>query len=225
MTYSRDGDETDTELTRTAIEMPSVESDLKNDLYYIRVRLLCDTTAAQFESAVKEAIMTDDIKGIIIDIRDLSDGYSLEPVANMLDVLMPTGTLITGTYSGGVNKVLYTSNESSVSLPIAVLVNAKTTGYAEMFAAVMSDSKNCVIVGETTAGKGTLKQLFSLNDGSGIEVTVAVLNAPVSGAYNGIGVVPDYVVSVPEGFVREDIPSESLDAQFSKAAEAIRAVK
>ncbi len=221
--YTRDGEESEVILTRTTLMRPSVESDLKNGLYYINIAALSDTTASQFETAIKEAVANSSVHGIIIDIRGLDGGTSLEPIANMLDILLPTGTLLSGTFSGGVNKVLYTSNESSVEMPVAVLVEGETRGYSEAFAAVMGDTEGCVIVGTVTAGEGTLRQLYPLNDGSGVEFTVAVINAPVSGAYDGVGVVPDYEVEVGEDFVRTSSPSELTDPQFARAVDALSA--
>ena len=222
--YSRDGAESEVILVCTSLELPSVDSKLVGDIYYINIHMLCATTAAQFETAVKEAVMTDDIAGIVVDMRGRFGGYSLEHVANMLDILLPTGTMVTGTYVDGVNKVLYTSNENSVKLPVAVLVDGGTTGYAELFAAVMADSENGLVVGTPTAGDGALRQLYTLGDGSGVEVTVAMLKSPRSETYHDSGVLPDYIVELPEGFVRDDTPSEALDPQLAKAAEAIRAM-
>ncbi len=221
--YMREGEETEVVLTRTTLMRPSVESDVRDGFYYIHIAALSDTTASQFETAIKEAVANSAVSGIIVDIRGLDGGASLEPIANMLDILLPTGTLISGTFSGGVTKVLYTSNESSVELPVAVLVNGETRGYSEAFAAVMGDSQSCIIVGETTAGEGTLKQLYPLNDGSGVEFTVAVLNAPSSGAYDGVGVMPDYEVAVPDDFAATASPSELTDPQYARALEVLRA--
>lgn len=222
--YNKDGEENAAELTRASAEVPSVEYTMVDDVCYIRVSAFCNTTITQFEYALNAASSSETVAGVIIDVRDLFGGYDLQVAADMLDVLLPTGKLITGVYANDERKVLYTSDENSFSLPVVVLANENTVGFAELFTAVMADSSNCRVVGKTTAGKGTLQQLVKLNDGSGVDITVAVLETPAGNIFNEAGVLPDFEVEPLEGFVRTAIPDETADAQFRKALSVVRSL-
>ncbi len=224
VTYNRSGEEAVVELTRATTESVAVSSTLIDNLYFIRIDKFSGATLTQFRRAVQTAQSTEGVIGIIFDVRDTSGGYDISIIANMLDLLLPTGTMISGNYAGDQVKVLYTSDDKAVNLPMAVLVNEKTTGFAELFAAVLGDADNCRVVGSKTAGKGKLQQLIKLTDGSGVDVTVATLLAPKSGAFDGVGVKLDAEVAVSENFVRTATPDEMTDAQYKRAADAVRAM-
>ncbi|MEG1304110.1 MAG: S41 family peptidase [Oscillospiraceae bacterium] len=225
ISYSRNGTESIAEMTRSVIDTASIESYQMNDIFYIRIKGFNDKTTDQFMSAMNTVSGNDQIKGLVFDVRGIDGGYDLSVAANLLDALLPTGTLLTGTYSGGDVKVLFTSDDKCVSLPMVVLVDGDTQGFAEAFAAVLGDSENCRIVGKLTKGKGTLQQLIQLTDGSGIDITVAVLNAPISGVFNDVGVKPDFEVEAAEGFVRGGEPNELNDAQYKKAVDVLRSIQ
>ncbi len=222
--YNKSGEENAAELTRASAEVPSVEYSMVDDVCYIRVSSFCKTTITQFEYALNAASTSETVTGVIIDMRDLFGGYDPQVAADMLDVLLPTGKLVTGIYANDERKVLFTSDENSFSLPVVIIANENTVGFAELFTAVMADSNSCRVVGKTTAGKGTLQQLVKLNDGSGVDITVAVLETPSGSVYNETGVVPDFEVEPIEGFVRTQIPDETTDAQFRKALSVVRSL-
>jgi len=221
ITYTRNTEESTVELTRSKIEAESVFGALDNGNYYIRIREFCNTTAEQFADVVKDAVESD-ADGIILDLRDLFGGYDLKVAADILDILLPAGTTISAEYKGEAVKVLYTSDADCVNLPMVVLVNENTVGYSELVAAVLADSGNCSIVGKTTAGKGTLQSLFQLTDGSGLDLTVAKLLAPISGSYDEVGVKPAYEAEAGEGFVLADeLPDQLMDVQYKRAIDVI----
>lgn len=221
--YNREGAETAAELTRSTTESTSVTYTQLGDIAYVRVDKMNNTTAAQFERAVYEASANEDSAGIVIDLRDTSGGYDLSVAADMLDVMLPAGDTVKGMYKGGEIKTIYTSDERGVSANAAVLVNDKTYGFAELFAAVMKERDRCEVVGTPTAGHGTLQQLIKLSDGTGVDVTVAELLTASETSYNVTGVQPDYVIQPVEGFILVTQPDEAADAQYKRACDLLRA--
>ncbi len=221
VTYRRDGDETSVDLTRELIESTSVYANKDiSGIGYLRIKDVNLTTEHQFMTAVDTLLEGQPIKGLVIDVRGSFGGYNLDIVANMLNRLVPTGVIISGTYADNSTKTLYTADETSISLPIVVLIDERTVGFTELFAGVLADYDNCKTVGMTTYGKGTLQQVSMLSDGSALDLTVAILNTPVSGSYNRIGIKPDYEVKVEEGFTFSDsTPNEKSDPQLKKAVE------
>lgn len=223
LVYNRSGEENSVDVTATSMATVAVVHSRIDDIYFIRIELVNDLTLNQFKDAVAAAEAETELSGIVLDLRDVFGGYDLSVVAGMLDRLLPNGTTVSGIYKDGESKVLYTSDEEAVSLPIAVMVNEGTVGFVELFAAVMREMADCTIIGRTTAGAGTLQQVVKLTDGSGVAVTVAELTTPNGEKYDAVGVAPDYAVSVPDTFIRVSIPSEQNDPQYAKAAEVVRA--
>ncbi|MCL2539456.1 MAG: PDZ domain-containing protein, partial [Oscillospiraceae bacterium] len=108
VTYSRDGEETAIEVTRELIETTAVYFSREiAGVGYIRFKLFNDNTESQFSSALNTLLSSQEVKGLIFDLRDVSGGYNIEAVAYMLGRLVPTGVIISGTYADGVTKTLY----------------------------------------------------------------------------------------------------------------------
>ena len=221
--YNHDGTETTAELTRSTTESTSVSYAQYNDIAYIRVERMNNTTAAQFARAVSDADMAQGSAGTIIDLRDTSGGYDITVAADMLDALLPAGDSVKGRYKGDEIKTVYTSLEGGTSARTVVLVNEKTTGFAELVAAVMGEQSRCDVVGKPTAGHGTLQQLIKLSDGTGVDVTVAELLTPGESSYNVTGVTPSYEVEAGDSFILVTTPDEALDAQYKRACDILRA--
>ena len=115
-----------------------------------------------------------------------------QDVPDFIKRLLKEGTTMYAVYQDGEKKVLYTSDKTSVSVPV-VLVTNSGTGYAsEMFAIMLKDVADAKTVGTTTMGKGGLQKMFRLPDGSGVELTIAILNPVTSRVYNGTGIAADY---------------------------------
>ena len=222
--YNRSGDEDTVELTRTTTESTSVIYTTIDDIGYIRIDAMNSTTATQFSRAIVEAEAAEGISGIVVDLRDTTGGYDISVAAAILETVLPSGAIINGRYSGNEIKTLFTSDSSGISSPIAVLINENTTGFAELIAAVIADEyENGFVVGKTSAGRGTLQQLIMLSDGSGVDITVAELLTPSGTSFDGVGVKPDYEVDAGENFILTSPPDEISDAQYARAAEALRA--
>lgn len=220
--YTRDGEEITIEVTREQIETTVVYSDRSiPDIGYMRIATFNDNTQKQFMSVLSDLMNKNPVKGLIIDVRDTNGGYDLEMVATMLDRLLPTGVIVSGIFAENTSKILYTSDEVCVEVPIVVLVNENTYGFAELFAGVIGDSPNCATVGVTTYGKGTLQQLTKMSDGYALEMTVAVFTLPISGVYDLEGVKPTYEI-VYKWYDNSNTDIDTTeDTQLVKAIEVI----
>jgi carboxyl-terminal processing protease len=205
------------------LESVAVTGEVVEKIHYVKVSYLWDTAPSQYRRQLQEAedkYEKGEIKGLVVDVRGVDTGHNLKVVADMLDFALPTGTLISGVYRGGEVKVLYTSDANSVTVPIVVLVNEKTTGYAEVFAAAMKDSDVCKgVVGMQTAGKGTLQQLMKLPDGSGVDISVALLKSPRGETFHGVGIAPDSKVPGGGDIIGDD--KYKNDKQYQKAVDIL----
>ena len=90
------------------------------------------------------------------------------------------------------------SDAACIDLPMMVLVNENTASAAELFSSALRDYGKAKLIGETTYGKGTMQTIMPLYDGSAISVSQNMYSPPVSDNYEGVGVVPDVEVSLPD---------------------------
>jgi len=211
------------ELTCRSINVPSVSyrslSDYsQNNIGYIRIKKFNTATSDQFSDAMNQVI-GDNSEALIIDLRNTSGGNA-RAVAQILDRLLPAGDLYSVTYGDGTTKVMAVSDADSTNLPITVLVNKKTSGYAELFTQVIKDYGKGKIIGEKTAGVGSLQEIYELSDGSALSFTIGVFNTPKGTQFNKVGIEPDYVVSMDELFYEYiDFIETEQDLQIVKAIE------
>ena len=123
-----------------------------------------------------------------------------------VDYLVPDGDgteIGSYTYPGG-EYVYYATDGHHVRVPIAVLCNGGTASASELFAGAMRDFNDagiidCVIIDDTTYGKGVVQTSYNLSDGSGITYTIGYCNPPSRVNCNGVGIEPD--IFLPEDYV------------------------
>lgn len=190
VTYLADANEVTVDLQRRAYDSPTVEYQLNGTDGYIKIRTFAKDTAADMDYAINR-LTEQGATALVFDLRD-NTGGKLEYAAECIDILCPAGTIVSGIYKDGTTKVLQTSDANEVNLPMVVVTNGNTASGAELFAVSVRDFGKGKTVGAKTAGKGTLQTLFTMKDGSGIDLTVATLVPGKSDSFDGVGVVPDY---------------------------------
>lgn len=210
------------ELTRRKIEIPSVYMEVVDNIAYIQITEFADATANQFLRAIENAVR-EGAEGIIFDVRG-NPGGTIDSVSQVLDRLLPAGDIVSATYKNGETKVLATSDDRELDMPMVVVVNEKTASAAELFAQSLWDYEKGQVVGVTTFGKGLMQTIYRLDDGSALDITVAKYNPPKSPNFDGIGVVPDYEVKLTSEqaqLLAEGNLDREADPQMRKARELL----
>lgn len=224
VTYRREGEDVEVEITRRKVTVPSVESEmLEGDIAYIKITEFTSATVNQFESAVGSALDRK-AKGIIFDIRN-NGGGTVKSAAQMIDIVVPEGPVVHSVDKTGKSKVMYTSDSAQLNLPIAVLTNKNTASAAELFAAALRDYGKAKLVGSNTYGKGVMQDIYSLDDGSALKITTAQFNPPTSENFDGVGLKPDFVVdlSADQEKVWYELDATN-DPQLIKALSVVKAL-
>lgn len=76
------------------------------------------------------------------------------------------------------------------------------------------DHDRAIVMGTTTFGKGSVNNLWPLDDGSGINFTIARWFTPDGTLIEGKGITPDVLSEIPEG--------ETEDVQLDQAIETLK---
>ena len=221
LTVRRDSEDTEMEITRRVLVPTTVYTTNFSDIHYIRINDFSEGTPDQFSKAVERAISSG-APAIVIDVRSVNTGTD-SAAAEMIDKFAPAGDILRVEYSNGESEVLYTSNSRDTVIPTVVLVNEMTSGAAEFFAAGLRDFGIASIVGSPTAGYGSLQQIYKLDDGSAIQLTIGkyyLANSNTS--WEGTGIAPDYVVIYDYttlNFSDLSMLDTGIDLQLQKAIE------
>ena len=170
-------------------------------------------TADQFIKALS-GLMKQNIKGLVIDLRD-NPGGMIDIVTEIADTLLPEGT-ITYTVDKNGNRVDFKSKDGCIDIPIAILVNGGSASASELLAGAIQDNGRGTIIGTQTYGKGIVQGLYSLSDGSGLKITIQKYFTPNGVCIQGIGITPDYEIET------EDKTKSADDKQYNKAVELLK---
>lgn len=188
--YTRDN-ETKTKDIMLGFMIPSVTGRIEGTTGYVRISRFYKNTADELKTML-DSLKDKGAEGVVIDLRNTSEG-TIKYAADAIDVIVPgsTGYIATTRDKDG-KETTFTAESSSFVMKFSVLINSRTSGPAELFACDMRDMKQAQLVGTTTAGVGTMQNVFALDDGSAILLTVALV-IPKGGeqaVYDGVGVTP-----------------------------------
>jgi carboxyl-terminal processing protease len=196
-------------LKRAKITAQSVQiSTISKDVALLSISSFSISTASQVQKLLSK---TPHSKGVIIDLRNNPGGIVEEAVGVARQFI--NGGIIVSYQKDSGEKVIFESTESGADqAPLIVLINSSTASAAEILAAALQDRNRAVILGEKSYGKGTVQEFKTLNDGSKLELTVALYRSPSGKLIEGKGVSPD--LAVPESV----IASKSLQVLGGLAA-------
>jgi carboxyl-terminal processing protease len=111
-----------------------------------------------------EKLKKENVKGIIIDLRD-NGGGSLQEVVEMAGLFFTKGPVVQVRYKGDMRNTLEDKNpDVAWDGPLAILINHSSASASEILAAAIQDYKRGVIIGTPSFGKGTVQSFVELDN-------------------------------------------------------------
>jgi carboxyl-terminal processing protease len=83
-------------------------------------------------------------------------------------------------------------------VPIVILVNLSSASASEIVTGCLQDLHRAVVLGEKTFGKGSVQNIFPLDDGSALKLTVAKYYTPSHKVIHEHGITPDIIVPLTD---------------------------
>lgn len=222
ITYERDGSRKTVTVLRG--ETKTAFSSYIGDVGYIRISGFYANTAAQF-SAELDKLNSQGITSLILDLRGCDEG-SADYAAAVADLLLPSGVESAEAIAKVVKKdgsvyKNYTSDTKAITFPngIIVMVDGGTSGGAELLAAQLKSFSKGRLLGVSTAGNMTFQEIYALEDGSAISLTVAKVVANNNETYcDGEGIEPDIIAEIdPATVPATSIEGYNGDSQLQAA--------
>ena len=180
-------------------------------------RRLADQAIAAVDDLVGQGA-----KRLVFDVRNNGGGY-LDELTRILDHLLPEGVIFRSSDKAGRTSSV-TSDQSCVTLPMAVLVNGNTYSAAEFFAAQLQEMDWGVIVGTPTFGKGYSQQTFPLVSGGALNISTAKYFTGGGVSLIGTGLALDRELELTEdqaAALKAGTLAPSEDPQIQAAIEMI----
>lgn len=203
-------------VTRDIIEVNTVFHEMKEDeIGYIQVSGFELVTSDQFETALTE-LQKQGMKGLIIDLRN-NPGGNMSTVCEMLDLILPEGTIVYTEDKYGKRDTWTSDEEHQLDVPMVVLVNGNSASAAEIFAGAVQDYGVGTLVGTTTYGKGIVQNLYTMTDGTCLKITTSEYFTPNGRNIHGTGIKPDVIIEY-----EYDENDPYADNQLEAAVEILR---
>jgi len=185
-------------LTRAVIEVPTVKHAMIGDTGYLKLITFTPMTAERSIMAINDFIVNG-YKYLILDLRNNYGGL-LNSAVDISNLFLEGGLVVrTRSRIPSENRELNAKQYTLVSadIPVIVLINRGSASASEIVAGALKDRGRAFLVGENTFGKGSVQQVFPLNN-NGIRITTARYYTPSDANIDKLGIPPDLKVNFPE---------------------------
>jgi carboxyl-terminal processing protease len=208
---------------------------------YARILQFSEPTAEELADAL-DKLEQEGMDAFVLDMRN-NPGGLLGSAIDVCGEFVKAGTVVLtteGKPGSGEIKVYRTSAEKKRrdrDYPLAILVNHSSASGAEVVSGALQDLKRCIVVGETTFGKGSVQSIIPIGEGKAIRMTTAKYYTPSHRTIHENGVIPNIVATLTptqeqqlaEWFSRDTLSPEErqrvenfTDPQLVRAVDAMK---
>jgi len=186
------------EIPRERLSQPSLGTvrlvDPELGIGYVHLGLFQQTTLFELDNAL-DRLMMEGLRGLILDLRG-NPGGSFESALQVADRFLLAGVITSTRGRGpGTTAIHRVQDDRALLIPLVLLIDGETASAAEILASALRDHRRARLVGQPTAGKGSIQMVFPLKTvPSGLRLTAARYWSPLEMAINDNPVQPDVLV-------------------------------
>ena len=186
------------EIERDIIQLQSVNLLMQvGRIGHLRLSGFTGTTGEELKEALERFERSQGV-GLVVDLRN-NPGGLVSSVVDVTSQFIGDGLVLYQVDANGNRRDWgVKSGGKALDVPIVVLVNEFSASASEVFAGAIIDNERATIIGTTTFGKGSVNNLWPLDDGSGIIFTTARWFTPNGLLIEGEGITPDLVLEPGE---------------------------
>lgn len=152
---------------------------LKPGIAYLRIRSFSNQNTGEEVEAKFEELGEDNIKGLLLDLRDNQGGLVSESVAVAGRFLQKGQTVVSHRGRASAEQVFRARGQAAHrTYPIVVMVNRFSASAAEIVAGALQDHDRAWVIGESTFGKGLVQAQYPLSEGAALLLTIARYYTP-----------------------------------------------
>ena len=213
LTVLRNGETFDIDFKRVNVNVGEVTGRKIGKTGYVRISYFDDFTVGLVDELLESF---SDVDSLILDLRDCPGGLTAVCV-KISGRFIDEGSVKLERFKGETTKYEVEKSGTFTNVPIAVLVNGNTASAAEIFTALIKDNaEGCILVGETTFGKGIFQQEEKLKSGGKLHYTAGEFYVDNRENWQGVGISPDVEVQMDPALIGTDD-----DIQLKKAMELL----
>lgn len=186
---------------------------------YLALPVFTSKSAAEMEQAIKE-LEQQQVKGYILDLRG-NPGGVLDAAFNIGQLWLRQGQLMSLVAIKGKQERYQAQTPPLTRKPLVVLVDGESASASEVLAGALQDQGRAQLVGSRTFGKGLIQTLATLEDSSGVRISIARYYTPKGRDIHQVGLEPNIVVplseSERESLLRQRGVATPIDKQYGRA--------
>lgn len=223
-------------LERAEIPIRAVASSemLPGNIAYIRLDSFISSKAnSEMKLALKKLSGAD---GIVLDLRN-NPGGLLANAIEIANMFLDKGIIVSTIDADGYKTSQMSTSSPMTHQPMIVLINGGSASASEILSGALRDNGRAKLVGQTSFGKGLVQAINKLEDGSGINVTIARYLTPNDTDIHKHGITPDYMVKLEDKDYTsgrgpwwidlsysnfKKAPTDNKDIQLNKAVEVMK---
>ncbi|MCK4777973.1 MAG: S41 family peptidase [Actinomycetia bacterium] len=237
LTIAREGEKKpfDVDIVRAKVVIPNTAKKvIEGDIGYLRLHSFTQSSGKEIQEALEE-LLKDDIKGLVLDVRN-NPGGLLEEAVFIASLFIEEGTIVSVKEREGEEEIWEASRgvhgiSKVYDLPLVILVNGGSASASEILAGALKDYERAVLVGEKTFGKASVQNMMPLSNKEAIILTTAKYYTPNGTSIHEKGIEPNVEIKfephetdeeeeeVENG---EDIVDIEKDNQLKKAVEILK---
>jgi carboxyl-terminal processing protease len=193
-------------ITRGNIQLPSVTSKvIDGDIGYMQISTFgSDTDSLSLKAA--EQFKSDNVKAVILDLRD-NPGGLVDGAVHVSSLWLNPGQKILDEKRGSqvISSNYALGNDILHGLPTVVLINSGSASASEITAGALHDNKDAYLIGQKSFGKGVVQEVVCITgqpNSQGVcpadelKVTIASWYRPDGQNINHKGITPDATVTL-----------------------------
>ncbi len=162
------------------LQSSKIAYTLKEGVGYIKVDRFSSNTYKEFMEGLEILAEKEEIKHLVIDLRDNPGGYLPEAINILSQLFDEKEKLLVYTEGKSEKKLEYkTTGKNFFPLDkIAVLINESSASGSEIIAGAIQDWDRGVIIGRRSYGKGLVQEQYPLRNGGAIRLTISRYYTP-----------------------------------------------
>lgn len=202
----------DISVVRDNIAVPAVKLDVKNNIAHISITSFDNNAASQFAKIAKQ-VRQQNVRAVILDLRDNPGGY-LDSAVQIASQFLTPGSVVVS--ERGKTETVHRASGGGLlkGLPVVVLINHGSASASEILAGALLDDLKVPVIGTQSFGKGSVQEVLDIADGSSLKVTIAKWYTPNGTSIDKQGITPTITV--------EDNPATDQDEQLDRAFAEIK---
>lgn len=208
--------------TRRTIVIPTAQAKLLDPgpIGYLQISGFNDRTPDQVAEQIGW-LTARHVVGMVLDLRN-NPGGVVDDATRVAGDFLGRGLVTYLSFRGGRRIDYRAPGPRLVHVPFVVLVNGYSASAAEIVAGAIQDSGLAPLIGEKTFGKFIVQQIFPLQDGTGVKLTVARYFTPKGRNLEKVGLTPTVAVPYPTGLSPAAFGDPAQDPQLRRALDVLR---